>query len=133
MVDQFGVFPRGEQVAVSVLRSLRDLPLLFWVFVTATVTLIPFLEELLFRGFLQTYFADILGPKMGITLASLFFALFHYSAAQKFANIELLTGLFFVSYFIGIIYVRTKSLWASIGYHAAFNAASLTIFLISVS
>ena len=133
IVDQFGVFPRGEQVAVTLLRHLRDMPLLFWITVVAIVTLIPLVEELLFRGFLQTFFVDILGPRIGITLASLFFALFHYSAAQKFANIELLVGLFFVSYFIGIIYIRQKSLFAAIGFHAAFNAASLALFLSAVT
>ncbi|MDB6080748.1 MAG: conserved putative rane protein [Chlamydiia bacterium] len=132
IVTQFGDFPRNDQVALSVIKSLRAVPWLFWSFVVIIVTVVPFVEELLFRGFIQNFLVDYLGEKIGIGCASCIFAAFHYSPSQGIANIELMAGLFFMSYLIGIVYLREKSLFATIGMHAIFNAIGIFLFFFSM-
>ncbi|MCE5295027.1 MAG: CPBP family intramembrane metalloprotease [Chlamydiales bacterium] len=127
IVECFGVLPVHEQVALSQLKNIQNYPWLFWSFAVAIVTLIPLIEEYLFRGLLQNYFMNYFGARFAIIITSILFALFHYSALQGATNIELMVGLFIYSYFIGLFYVRERSLWTSIAMHATFNA--LTIFI----
>jgi uncharacterized protein len=115
-----------EQVVVQHMRqSLAD-PLLFGSTAVAIVTIVPFTEELLFRGFLQTWLKRKFHHPVGaILLSSLIFAAFHYSSAQGLTNIELLSSLFLLSCMLGYIYERQRSLWAPIGLHSFFNLMSL--------
>ena len=118
-----------EQVAIVHLKALAMYPGLFWCMTITVITIIPIIEELLFRGFLQSFFQGLVGPKIAIFLAALLFSIFHYSAEQGFTNIELMSGLFLYAIFLGIFYVRTRSLWVPIGMHAAFNTLSLFFML----
>lgn len=126
-VEWFGVLPIHEQVALSQLKAIQSYPWLFWSFALSVVTLVPLVEEFLFRGLLQNYLGNFFGPKLSIILTSLLFAFFHYSGLQGATNIELMIGLFIYSYFIGLFYMKERSLWTPIAMHAAFNA--LTIFI----
>lgn len=127
VVDWFGIAPVQEQVALAQLKAIQSYPWLFWSFVGAIVTIVPLVEEFLFRGLLQNYFTNYLGSKLAIIITSILFALFHYSALQGSTNIELMIGLFIYSYFIGLFYVRQQSLWTSIAMHASFNALTVLI------
>lgn len=127
VVDWFGVQPIHEQVALSQLKDMQNYPWLFWSFAAAIVTVVPVVEEFLFRGLLQNYLGNFCGAKLSILITSLLFAFFHYSALQGSTNIELMIGLFIYSYFIGLFYMRERSLWTPIAMHATFNA--LTIFI----
>lgn len=127
VIDWFGINATHEQVALVQLKSLMSYPWLFWTFAVATITIIPVIEEFLFRGLLQNYFTNFCGARLSIILTSILFAFFHYSALQGPTNIELMIGLFIYSYFIGLFYMREGSLWTAIAMHAAFNA--LTIFI----
>ena len=131
VVDQFFDLARSDQLAVAQLKKLRSYPGLFWSFIICAVTVVPVLEELLFRGFFQNYFVDLFGPKAGILLASLVFSGFHYSSEQGATNIEMLVGLFILSYLIGVTYLKEKSLFVAIGMHAAFNALGV-LFVIFI-
>jgi membrane protease YdiL (CAAX protease family) len=131
IVDYFGAFPRGEQAAMGILKKVRSDTILFWSFSIITVTLVPFTEELLFRGYFLNYLVGKLGGKGGVLFTSILFALFHYTAAQKMANIELMVGLFVISWAISILYLRTKSLFAPIAMHATFNGLSILFYSLS--
>lgn len=126
-VDWFGVKPVYEQVALAQLKAIQSYPWLFWSFVVAIVFVVPLVEEFLFRGLLQNFLGNFAGPQISILVTSLFFAAFHYSPLQGSTNIELMIGLFMYSYFIGLFYIRERSLWTPIAMHATFNA--LTIFV----
>lgn len=118
--------PQVEQVAVQHIRTIASDRWLFGLTFLGVIILVPILEELLFRGLLQSWLKLKIG-RMGwaIALTSLIFALFHYSTSQGFTNIELLSSLFLLSCFLGYLYERQHSLWASIGLHGFFNAMSI--------
>lgn len=123
-----------DQVAVSEVKKTLDSPLLFLFTVICVVIIVPILEEMLFRGFLQTSLKGFLGRTKAIVVTSIIFAAFHYSAQQKFENIELLIVLFILSCYLGFIRERQQSLWASIGLHSTFNLVSIImIFLMDES
>jgi membrane protease YdiL (CAAX protease family) len=131
-LEWMGQKPVHEQVALSQLKSIYHIPWLFWSFACAVVTLVPLVEEFLFRGLFQNYLGGYLGPKIAILFTSLIFAAFHYASEQGSSNIELLIGLFLYSCFIGIFYMRERSIWTPIAMHASFNAITLffTIFVL---
>lgn len=113
-----------EQVAVRYLkRSLLSVETmiipLFIILVAA-----PIIEEFLFRGCLQTYFKKYVGVKSAIVLSSICFALFHFAPSQGLGNISLIASLFTFALFLGFIYERQSSLFASITLHISFNTFS---------
>lgn len=119
----------NEQLAILQLKKNLYHPVLFWTFITLVVTVVPVIEEILFRGFFQNYLVTIFGSKTGIVISSLLFSGFHFATQQGYTNIELLTGLFLLSYGIGCTYLKEQSLLAPIGMHAGFNAVSVCLML----
>lgn len=120
-----------EQVAVKQIKSAATSTTLLIVLSLCVIILVPFIEELLFRGFLQNWIKKYMSPFKAVLLTSCIFALFHFSPSQGMGNIELLVSLFVLSCFLGYIYERQKSLWAPVCMHTLFNAVS--IFLIFYS
>ena len=59
------------------------------------------------------------------------FALFHFSSLQGVGNVSLILTLLVFGGFLGFIYERQSSLFASIGLHMTFNVASTLRILIS--
>jgi uncharacterized protein len=123
--------PQREQVAVKHLKFTISDPLLFWPTVIAVISLVPMLEETLFRGFLQTWLKKILNTGKAILVTSVVFTCFHFSTSQGINNIELLASLFLLSCYLGFIYEKQQSLWASIGLHGTFNAISVGMIIFS--
>lgn len=119
--------PKHEQVAVQSLRGTLEHPILFVSMALLLIFVVPTIEEMLFRGCLQTWIKNRLGRVWGIVLASSIFALFHFSTSQGFDNVELLLSLFVLGCFLGYLYERQQSLWASVGLHATFNAISVLV------
>lgn len=119
--------PRQEQVAIRFLKSTMENPILFFITSLFVVFIVPTIEELLFRGFLQNWLAKHLGRVWGIVFAALIFACFHFSISQGWGNLEILPSLFTLALFLGFIYFRQQSLAASIGLHATFNAINIAL------
>lgn len=95
------------------------------------LVLAPIIEEFLFRGCLQNYFKKHLGTRSGIMLTAFCFAIFHFSFSQGLGNISLIASLFILACFLGFIYEKRQSLYASIGLHMTFNLISTLRILIS--
>ncbi len=124
-------FPTPEQVAVRQVRQAQSNPLLLAVYLPLIAFIVPLAEEILFRGLLQSWLRSFLSFRPAVVVTSLIFALCHFADSQAAANWELLVSLFVLSLYLGYLYERQKSLWASIGLHALFNAISL-FFIIFV-
>lgn len=114
-----------NQDAVEMLKKTREAPDLFIVLSLVIVFIVPFLEELIFRGFLQTFLRPYLGRWYSIVLTALIFSFFHFGSKLGWGNVELITTLFALSLYLSFLYERQKNLWASYGLHATFNAMSV--------
>ncbi len=113
-----------EQVAVRYLKhSISSIETMIIPLLTILIAA-PIIEEFLFRGCLQTYLKQKMGIKGAIALSSLCFALFHFAPSQGIGNLSLLVSLFTFALFLGFIYERQASLFASISLHATFNTLS---------
>lgn len=133
LISCYVAFAQTEQVAVMQLKQAAATPILFSILLVQVVVMVPVVEELLFRGYIQNFFMGICGAKSAVILSSLLFAAFHYSAQQHLSNIQLLVGLFVLSSLIGTVYIRERSLFVSIGIHAGFNLISIFFMVFSNS
>ncbi len=81
--------------------------------------IVPIGEEFLFRGLLQSWIKKKFNSSvLGVIIASIIFAVFHFSSSQDVTNIQFISSIFLLSCFLmGFLYEREKSLWASIGLH----------------
>lgn len=123
--------PEVEQVAVKSLKITQEYPILYFSMILCMVFLVPVMEELLFRGFLQSWLRGKVSIVPAILVTSITFALFHFSYSQGISNLEYIAALLLLSGFLGYIYERERSLWASIGLHVTFNAISILIITLS--
>jgi membrane protease YdiL (CAAX protease family) len=117
-------FKSFEQVAVRYLKTSITSPSELALALTTILIYAPLIEEILFRGYLQNFLKRYLGAEAAILLTALCFACFHYSASQGLGNISLITSLFTFALFLGFIYERQRSLYASISLHVTFNLIS---------
>jgi hypothetical protein len=83
------------------------------------IVVIPFLEEVLFRGLLQSALVSRMGARPGIILTALLFALLHGLAS--FVPVLALALL------LGELRQRTGSLWASYAAHLFHNGLQIAI------
>jgi len=119
-----------EQVAVRYLKTSLESEILATLALITIVLSAPIIEEFLFRGFLQNFIKRHLGRNAAILITSLIFSLFHFSLSQDLGNIPLVTSLFVLALFLGFIYERQQSLFASIGLHMTFNTISVLRILL---
>ncbi len=96
--------------------------------------LVPLGEELLFRGVATTAWLRIYGPSRAILQGGLFFAIVHVlqvggsdpSTALALAFVAFATRVP-VALALGWLFATRRSLWASVGLHAAFNGTLLIL------
>lgn len=74
----------------------------------------PIAEEILFRGAIYNLFKDNVGKYVALIISSILFALIHLNIYQ--ASYTLFIGLF-----LGIILMKTGSLWLPIIFHIVYN------------
>lgn len=117
-------FESYEQVAVRYLKTTLNDPSMLAIALFTILIAAPVIEEFLFRGCLQTFFKRGMTPKYAILFSALCFSLFHISSSQGIGNFSLVLSLFLFALFLGFIYERQGSLFASVGLHMTFNAVS---------
>ncbi len=98
--------------------------------VVMAVVVGPVLEELFFRGMLQTWLLQAVGRGSGgrwtaVLVASAVFSVVHLGATSWHA----LPGLLVLGAVLGWLYERTGSLWPSVIVHAGFNAVNVGMVL----
>uniref|UniRef100_Q3AQJ8 CAAX prenyl protease 2/Lysostaphin resistance protein A-like domain-containing protein n=1 Tax=Chlorobium chlorochromatii (strain CaD3) TaxID=340177 RepID=Q3AQJ8_CHLCH len=90
-------------------------------FVLAVLAVTPAItEELLFRGYVQRNYMQVLSPAMAIVLSGLLFAFFHLSAAN-------LLPLALLGCYIGYIYYCSGNLFVPMVAHFTNNALALIV------
>ena len=100
----------------------------------AGAVMAPFYEEVLFRGFALRAWLTTHGPRAAIVRSSLLFVVAHvlFVGGDSFgdaARLAFVGGVarIPVAFALGWLCVRTGSLWAPIGLHAAFNGALILL------
>jgi membrane protease YdiL (CAAX protease family) len=129
--DQIWGKIEAEQVAVKLLKATLGHPALFVLMVIPVVFLVPFVEELLFRGFFQNLLKRYIGRGWAIFWTACVFSLAHFSVSQGAGNFQLIFSLFVLALFLSFIYERQQTLWASYGLHMTFNGVNVLMILIS--
>jgi membrane protease YdiL (CAAX protease family) len=100
----------------------------------------PIWEEIVYRGFSLTAWQRSLGADRAIVRASLLFALAHVVGIQAGSLGEAI-GLIAVgalsrlpvAWVLGLVFVRRRSIWASIGLHATFNGVLLILAHLAIT
>lgn len=88
----------------------------------------PILEEMIFRGLIQTVLLRLLGIPMRwgvVFIAALVFVSIHVGGVSW----QTLPGLFVLGLVLGWLYERSGSLWPSIVVHIGFNALNVAVAL----
>jgi membrane protease YdiL (CAAX protease family) len=100
----------------------------------AGALIVPFYEEILFRGFATTAWARAVGPAAAIIRTSVLFALAHIlsQGGENFGEalgvaVVAATARLPVALALGWVFIRRRSVWASVGLHATFNAILLVL------
>jgi len=104
----------GEFQPQAIALRIRDVPAgELWAAVTLAVVAMPFLEELLFRGFLQPLLVQNLGDRGGVAATSVLFAILHGASA--------FLPIFALALILGAVQLRTQRLVACWLVHAVHN------------
>lgn len=123
-------FPPQE--IIDYLKNAKKVTIYFATAVFYIVVIVPIIEEIIFRGFLQNHLKTFLSRKNAIIVSSIIFSIFHISLTQKFSNIPIVLSLFSISIFLGFIYEKQKSLLSPIVLHATVNGFSVfSLFLLN--
>lgn len=123
-------FDLHEQLAVNQVQSVKPYPFLLATLVFCMVTVVPFIEEVLFRGYLQESLQPYFRPWTAVSITALIFSLFHFSFTQGASNLLILSALFLLALLLGYLKERQGSLWSSVALHATFNGISLVQILL---
>lgn len=111
----------NEQSIISYLREHKDsFGVKFFGFLNI-VLFAPTLEEIVFRGFIQRFFCNIVTTKLAILITSALFSFVHFSLDQGVGNFALLGCIFILSCYLGFIYEKCSSLVGPILVHMLFN------------
>jgi membrane protease YdiL (CAAX protease family) len=127
LIGKIFVNPDFEMKPHEELKVITSTPQLSvrLIIILTTTTIVPFFEEILFRGLFQSMFRTFLvKPWPAIAITSLIFAMVH-------SNPEHWPALFVLSMCIGYSYEKSGSLFRPIFIHSFFNAASLIGTLMS--
>jgi membrane protease YdiL (CAAX protease family) len=111
-----------QHVYLKALRDVEHVELVVWIFVSAAIAA-PLAEEMLFRVTLQSWLAERLPAWLAIGGSAAIFALAH--------NWRDALPLLPLALILGYVFHRTRSYWACVTAHALFNAANLTMALLS--
>ncbi len=112
--------PISHELLAELTSSERTLA--WWGLVAAVVIAAPIVEELIYRGFLQTAIRAAGGsPVLAIVVTAAVFAAAHVSSVRP----EAIAGLFVLGIAFGLAFERTGRLGTAVVMHIAFNAANL--------
>jgi membrane protease YdiL (CAAX protease family) len=100
----------------------------------AGVVVAPFGEEILFRAFSTTAWARAFEVRRGVVLGALVFAFAHVVTVSGTTAGDALQQAFVafvgripIALALGFLFVRRRTVWASFGLHAGFNAILLVV------
>ncbi|MEL6329211.1 MAG: CPBP family intramembrane glutamic endopeptidase, partial [Planctomycetota bacterium] len=118
-----------EELSHETLGRIAEGGAALWVWLTvAAVTLgAPLLEEIVYRGLLQSGLRRLTGsPWAAVLVTSVVFAAMHVPALSEGGGYAL-ANLFVLSVFLGVAFERSRSLGVPVLMHAGFNAFNIAL------
>ena len=112
-----------QQGVVDAFEGARGVELALFALFAAVVA--PFAEEVLFRGALLRGLLRRMTPGWAVFVSALVFAVIHPLLGGSIGDVIAVPGLFAVGLVLGVVAVRTRSLYGPVLLHAGFN--SLTV------
>ncbi len=114
-----------EQIVYDIYKT-SVWPVLFWI---AVIIFAPAFEEVFFRGFLFEGFRQSRIGAVGATLiTAMVWSLIHVLQYNLFS-----IGLIFIlGIVMGIVRLKTRSIWSTVIMHALYNAVGVTLIALSV-
>lgn len=103
----------GEQPTSETVLAIK--PQLNWFWIVAIPVVAALTEEIFFRGFLQ--------PRIGLFASSILFGIVHIG----YGTVLQVVAPFLLGLLFAYLYLKTKTLWAPIAGHFAFNFVQLTL------
>ena len=118
------IYPLGEQIAWrETIYNMNWNSLEFWLLMgVGSFGLIPILEELFYRGYIQTRLEEDLGAPTAILATAVLFALSHsqYYILNAY-NLGMIASIIFSTLAWGYLFYRTRSLLVTIIPHILIN------------
>ncbi len=116
-LEELGV--ETVQEAVKILQEQRDIAVLIAMGLSVCIVA-PITEEIIFRGYLYPVAKRFGGAWIAIVVTGIIFAAAH-------GGIMTLLPLTVFGILLAIVYEKTKSIWAPIGVHMAFNTVTFVV------
>ena len=116
-------FPASEKSYQKTLQTLRKAP---FINLLQVCILAPMIEEILMRGYLLQGLSVRYGHLIALLVSSLLFALLHFNMVQTLSA-------FVCGIALGLLYLRTGSLFCCILTHAGYNLISYVTMILPKS
>lgn len=129
ILAQSFAFEEKEQKVAILLKNMSQYPLIFVSFSTIVAIIVPFLEELVFRGYLQGWLKSRFNSTVAVLVSASCFALVHFEYDLKMDNIPILISICIVGIFLAILREKFANIWAPYSFHAIFNGLSVLMVL----
>lgn len=118
----------------STLASTSGLWYVF-IFLFCVPVLVPFVEELLFRGALSSVFESVLSPRAAsilfVIVSTFWFGLAHFQGAASITDLLVVAWTATIGLVNCLLVLRQKTIWGAFGLHMAHNGITVLLMLIA--
>ena len=118
----------------STLASTSGLWYVF-IFLFCVPVLVPFVEELLFRGALSSVFESVLSPRAAsilfVIVSTFWFGLAHFQGAASITDLLVVAWTATIGIVNCLLVLRQKTIWGAFGLHMAHNGITVVLMLIA--
>ena len=118
----------------STLASTSGLWYVF-IFLFCVPVLVPFVEELLFRGALSSVFESVLSPRAAsvlfVVVSTFWFGLAHLQGAASVTDLLVVAWTATIGLVNCLLVLRQKTIWGAFGLHMAHNGITVLLMLIA--
>lgn len=118
----------------STLASTSGLWYVF-IFLFCVPVLVPFMEELLFRGALSSVFESVLSPRAAnilfVVVSTFWFGLAHFQGAASITDLLVIVWTATIGLVNCLLVLRQKTIWGAFGLHMAHNGITVVLMLIA--
>ena len=110
----------------------------FWyvfIFLFCVPVLVPFVEEMLFRGALSSVFESVLSPRAAsvlfVVVSTFWFGLAHFQGAASITDLLVVVWTATIGLVNCLLVLRQKTIWGAFGLHMAHNGITVALMLIA--